>query len=294
MPRLPKIRHRPRGFFTFAQNNKQVDYLRMAYLLALNLRATQITVPYLTVGVTPGMIIPEHYARVFDNVIEIPWNDDAAHSEWKLQNEWKSIHMSPYDETIKLDCDMLFFRDISLWWDLMSLQEFCICNRVVDYRGTTISNDYYRKDFTVNDLPDVYTAMMYFKKTSGTFELFSLVGDLFKGWDTSRIELLDYDHRPNIPTTDLIFALALKLIDFDRNWYAKNSFPTFVHMKSRLQGWDDDGIDEEWFRNVPVFFRPDLGCKIGNHEQSYPFHYHAKGFVTEKILRYHEQHKTLG
>lgn len=288
MPRLPKINHRPRGFFTFAQNSDKTDYVRMAYLLALNLRATQQTVPYLTIGITPGTTVSPEYAWAFDNILEIPWNDDAADSAWKLENEWKAIHMSPYDETIKLDCDMLFFRDLSLWWDMMAQEEFYICNRVVDYRGKTITSDYYRKDFTINRLPNVYTAITYFKKTPGVYELFSLVKDIFVGWGTIRLDLLDYKHRPLMPTTDLVFALALKLMDLDGRWYAENTFPTFTHMKTQLQGWNDDGLDENWCLNVPVFFRSDLGCKIGSYEQYFPLHYHAKGFVTERILKCHE------
>ena len=48
---------RPRGFLTFAQNGK-LDYLRMAYAMALSLKATQRE-PYLTVVVTPGTVVPE-------------------------------------------------------------------------------------------------------------------------------------------------------------------------------------------------------------------------------------------
>lgn len=289
MPRLPKINQRRRGYFTFAQNNDKTDYVRMAYLLALNLRATQKTVPYLTIGITPGTLIPSKYSWAFDNIIEIPWKDDAASSSWKLENEWKAVHMSPYEETIKLDCDMLFFRDMTLWWDMMSQEEFQICNRVVDYRGNTITDDHYRKDFTVNKLPNVYSAITYFKKTQGVYELFSLVRDIFEGWSAARIELLEYKHRPLLPTTDLVFALALKMIDIDGRWYSENDFPTFIHMKTYLQGWKDDGLDEKWYLNVPVFFRPDLGCKISSHEQLFPLHYHAKGFVTDNILEYHER-----
>jgi hypothetical protein len=36
---------RKRGFFTFAQNGTH-DYVRMAYALALSLKATQTDVPY--------------------------------------------------------------------------------------------------------------------------------------------------------------------------------------------------------------------------------------------------------
>jgi hypothetical protein len=38
---------RKRGFFTFAQNGTH-DYVRMAYALALSLKATQTDVPYNT------------------------------------------------------------------------------------------------------------------------------------------------------------------------------------------------------------------------------------------------------
>jgi hypothetical protein len=289
MPRPPKINHRKRGFFTFAQNSGKIDYVRMAYLQALNIRATQKETPYLSIGITPGTTVSQAYAWAFDNVIEIPWGDDARQSDWKLENEWKAIHMSPYEETIKLDCDMLFLRDISLWWEMMALEEFHICNRVVDYRGKTITDDFYRKDFTTNNLPNIYTAITFFKKTPGTFELFSLVEDIFKSWKVSRYDLLGYNHRPRLPTTDLIFALALKLIDSDGRWYTENQFPTFVHMKTNLQGWKDDGLDEEWYHNIPVFTRSDLGCRIGNHEQLYPLHYHAKGFVTDRILDCYEK-----
>ena len=68
---------RQRGFLTFAQNG-QHDYLRMAYGLALSLRATQ-SEPYLSVVVTPGTVVPPHYRDVFDEVIDVPWIDEAQH-----------------------------------------------------------------------------------------------------------------------------------------------------------------------------------------------------------------------
>src|SRR5689334_16550107 len=113
---------RPRGFLTFAQNG-ETDYLRLAYGLALSLKATQKRTPYLAVAITPGMTVPEHYRTVFDEVIDIPWGDLAEYDDWKLANEWKAFHLTPYEQTIKLDADMLFLSDIDDWWDWLSRRD---------------------------------------------------------------------------------------------------------------------------------------------------------------------------
>jgi len=282
------INHRPRGFFTFAQNNERTDYLRMAYALALSLKVSQQSVPYLTVGITPGMTVSDQYAWAFDNIIEIPWGDHAADSSWKLENEWKSIYMTPYEETIKLDCDMLFFTDLGRIWDQLSQRDFVICNQVLNYKSDVITSDVYRKVFTENQLPNVYTAFMYFKKTTETHEIFDLAKFVFRNWETMFLETMKPEHRPNYVSTDVVFALVLKLLDLDQHCYTSRAIPTFTHMKSQLQGWGT-GITEDWTKHMPVFFNPRLECKIGNHLQFHPLHYHIKGFVTDEILEYYER-----
>jgi hypothetical protein len=285
---LANINQRPRGFFTMAQNSADVDYIRLAYALALSLKASQITVPYLTVGITPGTTVPEQYAWAFDNIVEIPWGDHAAESTWKLENEWKAIHMSPYEETIKLDCDMLFFNDIGMWWDQLSMQDFAICNKILNYRADSVSSDYYRKTFTESNLPDVYTAFMYFKKTPAAFEIFDLAKFVFFNWQAVFEVVLKPEHRPDYPSTDVIFAIVLKLLDLDQTFYNTKQLPTFTHMKSKLQGWGGEGLIEDWTKHMSVFFNPALECKIGNYLQFFPLHYHIKTFLTDEIIGYYE------
>lgn len=278
-----------RGFFTFAQNNDKIDYIKLAYALAMSLRHSQKTVKKLSIGVTPGAVIPPEYEWAFDQVIEIPWGDDAKDSEWKLENEWKAIHITPYDETIKLDCDMLLLNDVSHWWDMLADRDFWICNRVVDYRGNTITDLIHRKVFKENKLPNVYTGFMFFRKTRETFELFKLVEAMFCNWHVFSDICLDYKHRPKTPSTDVVFALALKLLNLDQEWYVTNAYPTFVHMKTKIQGWKDDDLDDNWTKHVEVFFNKDLECKIGNHRQVYPLHYHIKDFITNGIIEAYER-----
>lgn len=277
-----------RGFFTLAQNSGETDYVRMAYALALSLHASQRTVKNLSIGITPGTVVPEKYVWAFDNIIEIPWGDHAANSTWKLENEWKAIHMSPYDETIKLDADMLFFNDIGIWWDSLRTDDFTICNQVLTYRTEVITDDYYRKTFTANNLPNVYTAFMYFKKTDRCFDIFGLAKMIYFNWETFFEQFLLPEHRPTYPSTDLIFALAIKILELDNAFYIPSCMPTFTHMKTKLQGWQYVN-NEDWQASLPVFFTPDLQCRLGNHLQFFPLHYHSKNFITDNMLDYYER-----
>jgi hypothetical protein len=282
---------RPRGFFTFVQNTPTVDYIRLAYGLALSLKKTQPSVPYLTIGVEPGTIIETKYAWAFDSIVEIPWGDDAIGQPWKLQNEWKAIWMSPYEHTIKLDCDMLFFSDISSWWTRLIYQESDVVwtNTVLDWRGSSITNDFYRKVFTKNNLPNIYTGLSYFRKTDYTFAIFNMAKLIFWNWQAFFEQYLHPEYRPTYPSTDVIFALAMRILDLDDISSTPILIPTFTHMKSQLQGWQGIDVSEDWRTHLNVFFNSNAECKLGNHRQYYPLHYHVKEFLTDDILSIYER-----
>jgi hypothetical protein len=275
-----------RGFFTVAQGPV---YHRLAYALALSLRLSQASHGKLSVGVTPAerCTLPAKYLEVFDEVIDIPWEDHAAKSSWKLENEWKVIHMTPYDETIKLDADMLFLSDISGWWDHLALSEGVFCTQPRTYRGEVITSDFYRKTFTESGLPNVYTAMFYFKKTDANFELFQLAEFIFNNWERCFYEWLAPEHRPKYVSTDVVFALAAKITGYcELNQLPLGSLPTFVHLKSQLQGWPSDTfMNEDWTKMVPHYFNNNCSLKIGNYLQQLPLHYYVKEFLTDSILQ---------
>lgn len=275
-----------KGFFTIAQGE---DYQRMAYACALSLKISQPEeFSKLSIGVTKDEIplINSKYLEVFDQVVEIPWEDSAKNSSWKLENEWKTIYMTPYDETIKLDADMLFLNDISHWWKYLAESDGVFATNVKTYRGDTISSDYYRKVFTENDLPNIYTAFFYFKKNDVNFKLFKLAQFIFDNWEKCFYELLGPEHRPKFVSTDVVFALASKILDYQQfNKLPTLDIPTFIHMKSQLQNWPDDQfMQEDWTKMVPIYFNRDCNLSIGNYRQMLPFHYHIKSFLTDKMI----------
>ena len=275
-----------KGFFTIAQG---AAYQRMAYGLALSLKISQPKeLSNLSIGVTGDELknVNPKYLEVFDNVIEIPWEDHAKNSNWKLENEWKSIYMSPYDETIKVDADMLFPSDISLWWDALNKSEGVFCTQTKTYRGDTITSDFYRKVFTQNNLPNVYSAFFYFKKTDINYEFFKLAEFIFNNWEKCFYEFFNVEHRPKFVSTDVVFGLAAKILDYEQyNNTLGSEYPKFVHMKSRLQNWPlDKFLVEDWTKIIPVSFNKDCTLKIGNFTQTLPFHYFVKDFLSDRII----------
>ena len=101
-----------KGYLILAQNNSSNDYLRMAYVLALSIKTSQQEVTAVSLITDVPDAVPYHYREVFDHIIEIPWYDDALQSEWKIENRWKIYHITPYDETVLLDADMLFLTNV--------------------------------------------------------------------------------------------------------------------------------------------------------------------------------------
>lgn len=283
---------RERGFLTFAQNGT-TDYLRMAYAQALSLKATQRETAHLTVLITPGMTVPDKYRQVFDEVIDIPWLDEARESSWKLENEWKAYHATPYRETIKLDADMLFTQDIAEWWPIMGRQDVMACTQVETYRGEVATSDHYRKVFTQNKLPNVYTALMYFRYSDTAEALFKQAEIIYHNWEKFFETYLTAETRPTFVSTDVVFALAVKTLGLeDECTYPAAPVPRFVHMKSQLQNWPENKSGEAWDAHVTSTLTDDLHLKIGLYRQHRPFHYHLKGFLTDDIIATYE--KALG
>ena len=153
-----------KGYLILAQNNSDTNYIRLAYALALSIKNTQSTINNVTLA-TSNLDIPKRFKSGFDNIVGIPWKDHALDSTWKIENKWKYYYMTPYEETVVLDADMLFTSDISFWWDVLNKKEICLVDKPRTYKSEVIKSDAYRKTFTSNNLPNVYTTFMYFKKT---------------------------------------------------------------------------------------------------------------------------------
>ena len=281
-----------KGYIVIAQNNGSVDYLEQAYALALNLKLTQSKVSNLSVCVDEKtkQLIQSKHKQVFDYIIDIPWNDDAKSTSWKINNKWKYYYMTPYDETVILDTDMIFPVDVSHWWDMLADRDVWATTNVRTYRGDIVSSDYYRKYFVKNDLPNVYTAFFYFKKSDLASELFAMIEIIFQHWQRMFYKYMPHG-KPAWLSGDVAYALAMQLLGIEHECTKPltNNFPTFVHMKSHVQDIPETMVNDKWSDSLPTYYDSYTNFKIGNFQQLMPFHYVEKDWMDETKIKQMEK-----
>ena len=79
-----------KGYIVIAQNNEEHDYLEMTYALALSLKATQKeNAICVCLDEYTKSLVQDKHRKVFDHIVDIPWNDDAGTDKWKIHNKWK-------------------------------------------------------------------------------------------------------------------------------------------------------------------------------------------------------------
>ena len=270
-----------KGFVFLAQNSKD-DYVLQACLLAMSLKATQQDC---NICLITNDDVPVKYKKLFDVIKEIPWTDSAEDKEWKVNNRWKLYHASPYDETIILDTDMLVLQDLENWWAFLKNYDLFFVSNVYTYRGELITSDYYRKTFTVNELPNLYAGFHYFKKCDFAKDFYSWLELVMNNWEFFYGKYAKELYQKSL-SVDLSAAIVAKILDCDKQiTNNKTLFPSFTHMKPYIQGWENSS--SKWQDRVGSYLTPDLKLKIGNHMQQGIFHYTEKDLVThDKIKKY--------
>ena len=111
------------NFILVAQNTLEVDYVKQACALAMSIHATT---PNSKISILTDDDVPVKYKKLFDNIIEIPWGDLANKYDWKIHNRWKTYFVSPYEDAIVLDTDMLVLEDITYIITFLLLTPFVV------------------------------------------------------------------------------------------------------------------------------------------------------------------------
>ena len=270
-----------KGYLIFAQNNDSTDYVRQAYALALSIKYTQPNINSVTLCTLDK--VDDKYKKVFDHILEIPGKDDAQDSGWKVENRWKALKMSPYEETVVLDADMLFTRNVEIWWNNLSNYDISFTGNVIDYRKNVVTDDFYRKTFVKNELPNIYSAFYYFKKTQATADFFKMFQIVAHNWGEFYSEVCP-KNKPQHMSIDVSTAVAAKVLGLQDT--ICNNFTTFVHMKPAIMQWEHRR--PKWYGNIPVNVLDNMDILIGNLNQEPIIHYVEDDFLTDEILKKYE------
>ena len=260
-----------KGYLVMAQGN----FAKQAEALALSIKKTQSTINSISV-ITDSEID----CSLFDNVIPLPSIDLSRDSEWKIHNRVFFYDLTPYDETVILDADMLFLTDVSHWWDSFTHYDLLVTDKVKTFRGDWVENSPYRQAFVANKYADLYSAFSYFKKSETAETFFNLMKTIVADWDTWTAKFAT-DYRPSHPSIDVAMGMAAKIMGIEDEITSSLDYPTFTHMKGGCQGWRRK--TEEWDDLLGVYVSGNK-LRLGPYQQTGILHYVKKSFVDDEIL----------
>lgn len=269
-----------KGFLIFAENNKSCNYVEQAYALALSIKNTQSAVSSVSIVTTD--CVPKTQQAVFDNIISVPWIEDHEESTYKAEHRWKLFHVTPYDETIVLDADMLFLDDVSDWWQYCQRHDLRFCSKIKNYKRELISQDtVHRRAFIDNQLTNPYFALHYFKKSDRSLDFYKALEFIANNWEWCYTKFAPTSYQ-NWLSMDLASAIAVEMTGFHDIVIDKTCPLEFVHMKPGIQDWS--APSNRWQDAVPYVLNSQGKLIVGNIQQSRLFHYVEKDFMSKKIL----------
>ena len=272
----------PQGFVTFAQNTSTVDYLKLAYVQAMNIKLTQKINKYaVIVDKQTAQLVTDKHRQVFDYVIEL--TEDYSSADARFANEWQVFQLTPFKETVKLESDLLFTRSIDHWWDTFRLRDVVLSSGCKNYLGEQSSSRLYRQFFDDNELPDVYNGLMYLRYSQHAAAFFTKARIVFENWQVLKDQALK-NCREETPSTDVLYAITSMLTNQEYSTLPGADFINFTHMKSGLNGWSDNS---PWFESVIAEQDADM-IRINNLNQYAPVHYFAKDYVTDEMVKEYE------
>lgn len=271
----------PFGFLTFAKNSDSVDYLRLAYLQALNIKATQTNNKFAVV-VDPATYekVEQYHRDVFDYVIEHPSNGP-------FDAEPDVFWVTPFKETVKLESDLLFTRSIDHWIHAFRLRDVVLSHGCKDYMGNLAKSRKYRQFFDDNKLPDVYNGLMYFRYSRSAMDFFAVARQVRDNWQEVKKQFKNC--MEDTPSTDVLYAITARIVGEETCTLPSLDFINFVHMKSGIQGW---GTENSWLDTVAVERDADM-LRINNLNQYHPVHYYDKNYATDDLIKYYEQRNRI-
>lgn len=270
------------GICLVAQNNKTTDYIRQAYALALSVLANS---PRTNISLITSDDVHPTYQKVFDKIIPIPWGDSANTKQWKIQNRWKVYHVTPYENTVVMDVDMLVLENINkLWQDFTKSSSLVFTKNVKTYRNELVTSRYYRKTFDSNDLPDVYTGLYQFTKSESTHGFFVLLDVIMKNWQEFYKKYAPNNFQ-DWCSVDVSAAIAIKILDIQGYCLDKSTL-TFTHMKPHTQNLYHP--PSKWAEMLTVDFGNN-DIIINGYKQSGILHYVEDSFLSNDMVKWLEE-----
>jgi len=206
-----------RGVLLFAENS-DINYVQQAETLARSIKAHgDVSVTLVTSD--------DVSSEVFDNVVRVK----TSQGTWKISNRIRAYELTPYDETIVMDVDMYCPVDLNDYFDLLDGEDLWFTTTVYTFRNTPVTSYYYRQSILLNNLPNTYVAMYYFKKSTKAENFFAMLQKVHLHWE-EYYTVYAPNKTQQWASIDISTSIALHILDYAITDYDIG----FVHLKPRV------------------------------------------------------------
>jgi len=243
-----------RGFVIMAQDTEKVSYTKCAKALELSITK----------------VMPNANVTIITSDM-LPYGNLGGY-----HNDWQVYEASPYDETIKLEADMIIPRNIEHWWDILNVNDVVVSTNIRNFKGELSDCRVYRKFIDENMLPDTYNSITYFKKSETAKLFYTVVKDIFDNWEEYKA-ILKCNPQEEV-STDWVYAIACHIVGVEKTTLPNFTEMSMIHMKQYVNGIPS----EDWTKTLVYEVLPET-IRVNTYTQQYPFHYHIKSF-SDKIL----------
>jgi len=216
------------GVLLFAQNNSRVDYVKQAMFCAKRIKE-YLKLPVCLV--TPNVeYLDEYYPNhknYFDHIVKQQKSRDIQYKKFRdglyseKQLEWHNLSradaydLTPFDETIVMDTDVIICND-TLLECFNSTQDFMIAKESKDLKVERHIPAFQKvSDRSINM---VWATLFYFKKNSTTKILFDLIKHIKENYNFYR---LTYKISEKKYRNDFAFSIAIHIL----NGHQKTNWP---------------------------------------------------------------------
>ena len=261
-----------KGFLWFAQNNDNTDYGDLSHKLAMSIKKWNKH--------NSVCVITDSKTKINDQYVDhliVMDNDESKDQHLKFSNEYKAFSLTPFTHTIKLEADMLFTSNTDEWWNHLGQHDMVFSIHCRNFKDNVIKNSPYRKLFKRNMLPDVYNGLFYFRRSIRAKQFFDICKSITLNWNKVKDTLLVGCH-DTVPTTDVVYGLALRIMDpiseslIDYPWFK------FIHNKAGINNTEHAVDQNNYLYPIQLNDRTYLG---GNRIDRL-WHYYEKN--TSEVL----------
>lgn len=264
-----------KGYVWLCQNNNETDYTELSIELARTIKSHNKH-NNICVIVDEKSIFQSKYV----DEIKVLRTDDAQLHSKKFANEYKVFALTPFKHTIKLEADVIWNTCTDWWWNYLCKHDMVFSLDCLDYRQRVVKDTAYRPFHAQNYLPNIYNGMTYFRKSKFAQQFFDTCKIIVSNWKHVKEQVLQrcFDQ---YPTTDVVYALAYRLLDptgsklIDYPWFK------WIHNKPAIHspGYRHDTLNYYY----PINVNGDI--LFGGKRITAPLHYYEKNFMEVMDVR---------